>query len=483
MARFATEFPVSLEMNQDKFCTFIKEWLIKSKNSKFTKDLFQNNLFFEINKTNKWELGHEELSYTSVKKENFSGITIQYIKHETNITFITELTFTEAQNQKWISCQITNSAKKANISLPDIKKPHIINQIISNSLGGKLGMDIKEEPYYFKNEDIDLAAELINGDLDCRLPIIYISVYKNKKYLLSKNSIAELAKELSGIAHVVVEPNRDFSLELSELTNNLNVFKGYIGIYWANGDGRNIIFTNRDLDNLYEDIKKTIISAVSNRRPLEICNGNFVKNHFNIYQERKSSETNELLELSMQEAKELELINKKLTQENNFLKEEKTKAEEEINRLKENLKSSNKSILYTDSINTIILNCTEKDLYPNEINDMILTILKESIDMNAALERRKHILESILENNPMQGKGGELREKIKSVLKGYTNLDKKIRNQLEDIGFKIEEGTHYKVRFKDDPRYSFVLTKSGSDSKSGGLNAATDFCTKKLGLK
>ena len=112
-----------------------------------------------------------------------------------------------------------------------------------------------------------------------------------------------------------------------------------------------------------------------------------------------------------------------------------------------------------------------------------MTILKESIDMNAALERRKHILESILENNPMQGKGGELREKIKSVLKGYTNLDKKIRNQLEDIGFKIEEGTHYKVRFKDDPRYSFVLTKSGSDSKSGGLNAATDFCTKKLGLK
>lgn len=125
MARFATEFPVSLEMNQDKFCTFIKEWLIKSKNSKFTKDLFQNNLFFEINKTNKWELGHEELSYTSVKKENFSGITIQYIKHETNITFITELTFTEAQNQKWISCQITNSAKKANISLPDIKN-HIL---------------------------------------------------------------------------------------------------------------------------------------------------------------------------------------------------------------------------------------------------------------------------------------------------------------------------------------------------------------------
>ena len=68
-------------MNQDKFCTFIKEWLIKSKNSKFTKVLFQENSFFEINKTNEWKLGHEELSYTSVKKEDFSGITIQYIKH------------------------------------------------------------------------------------------------------------------------------------------------------------------------------------------------------------------------------------------------------------------------------------------------------------------------------------------------------------------------------------------------------------------
>ena len=483
MARFATEFPVSSEMNQDKFCTFIKEWLIKSKNSKFTKVLFQENSFFEINKTNEWKLGHEELSYTSVKKEDFSGITIQYIKHETNITFITELTFTECRNQKWVSCHITNSAKKANISLPDIKKPHIINQIISNSLGGKLGMDIRKEPYYLKNEDINLAAELINGDLDCRLPIIYISIDKNKKYLLPKNTITKLANELSGIAHVVVEPSRDFSLGLSELTNNLNVFKGYIGIYWANGDGRNIVFTTRDLDNLYEDIKETVISAVSNRRFLEICNGNFVKNQFNIHQEIERNKAKELLEFSIQVTDELELKNKELIQKNNFIKEELKKAEAEINRLKENLRLSNKSVSSIDSVNPIVLNCTEKDLYPNEIIDMVLIILKESISMNETIDRRKHILESILDNNPVQGKGRELREKIKATLKGYTNLDKKIRNQLENIGFKIEEGTHYKVYFKDDPRYSFVLPKSGSDSKCGGLNSATDFCTKKLGLK
>ena len=133
MARFATEFPVSLEMDQNKFCTFIKEWLITSRNSKFTQDLFQNKPFFEANQSDEWKLDREELSYTSVKKEDFSGITVQYIKHETNITFITELTFTECQDSRWVSCEITNSARKASTNLPDIRKPHIINQIISSS--------------------------------------------------------------------------------------------------------------------------------------------------------------------------------------------------------------------------------------------------------------------------------------------------------------------------------------------------------------
>ena len=443
MARFATEFPVSLEMDQNKFCTFIKEWLITSRNSKFTQDLFQNKPFFEANQSDEWKLDREELSYTSVKKEDFSGITVQYIKHETNITFITELTFTECQDSRWVSCEITNSARKASTNLPDIRKPHIINQIISSSLGGKLGLNVSDKPYYLKSEDINLAADLINGNLDCRLPIVYISTCKNKEYLLSSDAIVSLAKELSGIAHVIVEPNREFSLDLSGLTNSLNVFKGYIGIYWANGNGRNVIFTNRYVDTLYEDIAQAVTDAVSNRRFLDVCNRNFVKNQFNNYQEIRNREGTELLEISMQEASELKNQNKKLLEDNEFLKEELRKAENEINRLKDNIKSSNQSISSSNSLNYIALNCIEQDLYPSEIKDMILTILDESKNSNEKLDRRLHILESILENNPVQGKGSELREKIKSILNGYTSLDSKTRKSLESIGFQIGEGTQY----------------------------------------
>lgn len=481
MAKFATEFPVSSEMDQEKFCTLIKEWLIKNPNSKFTEGILINKPFL-MNKSDKWCLGKEELSYTSVSREEFLGISIQYIKHEKNITFVTDLTFTDKEGDKWVSCEITNSTRKANTNLPDVNKPKIINKIISNNLGGESGLKVIDKPYFLEDDNINLVANLINGNSNCRLPVVYISALGDKDYLLTDSEIASLSQELAGIAHVVVEPNREFSFKLSDLTDNLNVFKGYVGIYWANGSGRNIIFSNQLASSLYKDIVRTVVDAVSNRRLLDFCNRNFVKNEFSTYQDSRNKEDNELLEISMKEESDLKGANKKLLEENEFLKEELRKAENEIDRLKDSMKSSNKNISYLNQGGGVILNCMEKDLYPGEIKDMLLIMLSESKDSNTELDRRKHILESILENNPIQGKGGELRRKIKDVLSGYTNLDAKSKKSLESIGFKIEEGAHYKCNFQGDSRYSMVLTRSGSDSKRGGKNAATDIC-KKLGLK
>lgn len=49
-----------------------------------------------------------------------------------------------------------------------------------------------------------------------------------------------------------------------------------------------------------------------------------------------------------------------------------------------------------------------------------------------------------------------------------------LRGALEQIGFSLnDEGWHVKLSYFDDPRYTYVLPKTGSDHR-GGLNACPD---------
>jgi hypothetical protein len=89
--------------------------------------------------------------------------------------------------------------------------------------------------------------------------------------------------------------------------------------------------------------------------------------------------------------------------------------------------------------------------------------------------RRQHVLDALLEANPpREDIAGEMRERLKVLLRGMRTVDAKIRRGLEDMGFSIsEEGKHYKLVYRDDDRYTFTLPKSGGDYR-GGLNAASD---------
>lgn len=351
--------------------------------------------------------------------------------------------------------------------------------ILNNDFGAIFGLKIQNKPHYLEDtqQDIELAAKIINENLDCHLPVIYISSDKRGFYFLSDNEIMRLAKELAGIAHIVIEPNYNFSVKLSRLTNHANPYLGHIGVYWTNGNGRNI-FYDKSTYQLFDTIKNTIISSVSNRRSLDICTYNFIQNQYAIYQQKEQSEIGELFTAASNETEQWKNKVK-------FLEDKLKEAEDEIKRLKQELNSSNKIFnINQHSTNALILNCHEKDLYSSEIKDIILTILEESKNSNEPYDRRIHILNSILEQNSICGEGKQLRDTIKKVLHGYTKLDKKTERDLKGIGFQIsdEKNKHIKISFNGDVRYSYALTATGGDSQSGGQNAATKLC-RLLGLK
>jgi len=102
-------------------------------------------------------------------------------------------------------------------------------------------------------------------------PIVYVSASFYGGYTLDVN---RLANDLSGMAHVVVEPNRPFSLRLKLEANSENVYGGSIGIYWPDGGGRRSFFlgkTHETPDELAKAIFDEVRLALTNRRPLERC--------------------------------------------------------------------------------------------------------------------------------------------------------------------------------------------------------------------
>jgi hypothetical protein len=74
------------------------------------------------------------------------------------------------------------------------------------------------------------ARSVTLGEASKCLPIVYVSAIGPNRWLLSKTEIEELAYELGGVAHLVVEPDRDFSFRLRDKTLGRNAYGGNIGL-------------------------------------------------------------------------------------------------------------------------------------------------------------------------------------------------------------------------------------------------------------
>ncbi|MDO4521016.1 MAG: hypothetical protein Q4B44_05185, partial [Erysipelotrichaceae bacterium] len=57
---------------------------------------------------------------------------------------------------------------------------------------------------------------------------------------------------------------------------------------------------------------------------------------------------------------------------------------------------------------------------------------------------------------------------LKKAFKGYNTMSSALRQQLINMGFTIsEEGKHYKLIYRNDPRFCTVIAKTGSDHREG----------------
>lgn len=388
----------------------------------------------------------------------------RYTKFENGLEWTSTVTFLREKPSAWIGIRVSCESQHPSARLPVAKKPVLVRTLLGKFHGAEDGhLTVHSGPIFLGNADIDVAARCLSTASTCRLPVVYVSSNFHGEHNADP---AKLASRLSGMAHVVVEPNRAFSARLRMEVDAQNVYGGTIGVYWPDGGGRRSFFIGPQFDSrdeLEDAVFEEVRRALTNRRPLPRLTWAAV-------QEQVSKRA--LARLKEQGASAVDDYADEFDKELAAKDEQLRDAEREIGRLQAELRRFEAQSPL--GVGITLEAGGEQDFYEGETLGFVREALSEALGRQVEGGRRHHILSAVVDRIPASSAAAEKREEIKALLRGYRSMDAKTRAGLIQFGFEIQEdGKHYKLVYQGDERYAFVLPKSGSDHR-GGLNAASE---------
>lgn len=406
----------------------------------------------------------EEVSYTWAEDEEGQSVhSLRYKKGNTQTKWITEISYIKNHEEFWVSIKASQESSSAASEHIEIKKPVLVIRLLNRFGGGVDGdLPVTIEPIELKDDDAGLmiAKALIKGETVNRLPVVYISASYNNYRVIPQR----LARALCGMAHVITEPSRIFSQKIRPSVSSRNVYGGAVGIYWPNGSGTTLFKReNLDIKDFEKSIYDKVCSALLTLSPAKKCSWDEV---------RHTKNRNSINKLKSEGASAAELVE--------LYESELEEKEENISDLTKDIETLRGRIRSLEARNPVQRGLTidkgeEDDFYENEIIEIIFDALQNYLEKCVHSDsRREHVIKSILESNEITKTCEEKQKTLKLALKGYTEMNKKIKATLEELGFELtSEGKHWKLTYQDDDRYTYVLPKSGSDFR-GGMNATAD---------
>ena len=328
-------------------------------------------------------------------------------------------------------------------------------------------LPVAKTPVYITDSNVDMLTRIINGESMYRLPVVYVSrtVYDQEPVDVNK-----LSNRLKGVAHVLVQQDRDSDKEIRKLTNDKNEYFGAVGIYFPNksAGSKRFLFRKSSIpDRIMLEKIIRIVMSYCNCQQIDgsytwdgVINSISRDRLINQRQERVKAETerDQLYDVFDDDLKQMQNRIDVLTKENSALRAENAGLNNKLSEIDEK---------------PVIIMGNEEDLYPGEIKEIILSILDEELK-NRVQEgsRRRDVLSDIVKNNDYKNVYKDKKKEIQKILGNYNGMSAKVRKALQDFGFRIEEdGKHYRLTYFGDERYKTTLAKTPSDNK-GGQNIA-----------
>ncbi len=458
MLTFKTQFPINPVTDMADFVSCCQTWITKSPYTKLA------NLIPGDVRYGKFGDDLESATFGLHETETSSSGGVRYEKTDQDgVRWVTDVLGYKCNDAFFVSVQLNVDSELPVERLEQGKRPYILKLLMEKFSGGYDGdLPVTDRPIFLSESDADLAEKVICAGAESVMPVVYVSRDNNEQLICDPQI---LAKWLSGMAHVVVEPNRKFSSTVMRRVYGENVYGGAVAIYWPDGIGKWVYLPTKwkDVGALQGAITKKVRLSLLYQRLRRECTWSYL-------QEAMSRQNLDALRSSGSENIDeyIEHFDREIAAKD----EEIQRLESEVTRVRYGKREA-RNIAH-DGESAIRLETTESDLYQGEQLGLITDALKVAAESSEPHSRRHHIFETLVNNNENPGDREDILGRLKELLRQYTALSSSARAELEDIGFVIyEDGKHYKILYQDDARYPFVLPKTGSDWR-GGLNAFSD---------
>lgn len=360
--------------------------------------------------------------------------------------------------------------------------PFFISMLIDRGYITKDGnLEVLRTPLVIDEENLDLIVNVINGNAKYKLPVVIITKTFYDEDPVDTN---KLAKELKGVAHVLVQKTNCTNRKLKELYNGNNEYYGAIGIYHPNpaiGHRRYLYRMSEGIDRILAEKVTRTVMQYSNSQMVGTLYTWFGVNNA-ILQDRLACKREENVEAEIGRRKALyelialksDLDQTKESMRKQALKEGKAEADRildefegemqkkdfEVERLTFELQKKEYEIgwlrvkLNSMTDVPVLIAGDEDDFYPGEVKDFVLSAVKKELSSTETRTRRYDVLSDVLNANDYEAIGEKRAEEAKRLLSNYSGMTPKLKKGLEDIGFIFDKSDHQKVKYYGDDRYT-----------------------------
>lgn len=473
MLVFSTRIPLKKTVTQKDCLLIINEWIEKSPHYSIKIDvdkvLEDNDIDIDF------AMDNITVSFKKYEDDKINVFACRLVNEETDSIWYNDCIFVSESENKYLFVELYYSSKCYKAMVPKINKPHIIKKLFESGLCGNDGdISVVDTPIMVDDKSYEVCKDIMNGRSDCSMPAVYISC--NACGGTDVDSTL-LAKKLGGIAHVFVEKDRVTSLKLQSDTNRNNVYIGYIGVYFPHSTfckKYSLGYYDNKSNKMIEEINSYVRSALVNR--LDATQYNW--NQLSTLQSKQKMLT--WKGLSAKHKEELNSYISNFDHENEEKDEKIKNLNAENNKLHARIDSLEESLHSSNGKNFFYRLGAEKQLYDSEINDLLFGILSSAKSQYVKESRGYVLIDSLLEANPQIGECAQIMKCVKEVFGNGNDrpLSGMNKNKLKKAGFTFkDENGHCKMSFYNDDRYTFTVSKTPSDYRSG-KNMFTDIRNK-----
>lgn len=316
---------------------------------------------------------------------------------------------------------------------------------------------------------VETTGKILFGKYKYVLPVVYISAPLTEAARFDEDFVSKFSFRLAGIAHVIVEPSREFSLKLMDETAGKNPYGGTIGICLPEVGVVSRLYLGAKFPS-----QKELLSAVE-AKVIQLASSRSARIGWE-WQDLLEETSRQLRARAAQgkgggEAEEVAL-NEAISEKN-----------DEISRLRKSVEELTERIAKIDDetggslLSSSVVPLIGRELYQGEFSDRIRSILVDVLrnDNHELDARTLNTLKLLLIARKFTGGARLLEQRFKSAGRNSGKADSLFEQILRELGYSVRKDGGHPVCTPPDDLFglkSETLSTSPSDHRAGKNKAA-----------